>query len=112
AYGEALLLARPESDNIGRRRACAIVTAHEMAHQWFGDLVTTAWWDDIWLNEAFASWMENKIVGEWKPDWHIDVTKVDDRLFAMGEDSLVSTRQIRQPIESNNDIGNAFDGIT
>ncbi|HEV8038709.1 MAG TPA: M1 family metallopeptidase [Bryobacteraceae bacterium] len=111
-YGETLLLSKPEDDTIHRQRECAIVTAHEMAHQWFGDLVTTAWWDDIWLNEAFASWMENKIVGEWKPEWHIDVTVVNDRLFAMGEDSLISTRKIRQPIESNDDIANAFDGIT
>jgi len=111
-YGETLLLSKPEDDTIARRRECAIVTAHEMAHQWFGDLVTTAWWDDIWLNEAFASWMENKIVAEWKPEWHIDATMVNDRLFAMGEDSLISTRKIRQPIESNDDIANAFDGIT
>jgi alanyl aminopeptidase len=111
-YGETTLLAKPEEDTINRQRGCAIVTAHEMAHQWFGDLVTTAWWDDIWLNEAFATWMENKIVSEWKPEWHIDVTVVNDRLFAMREDSLVATRKIRQPIESNNDIANAFDGIT
>src|SRR5580704_11712392 len=111
-YGETLLLSKPGDDTIHRQRECAIVTAHEMAHQWFGDLVTTAWWDDIWLNEAFASWMENKIVGEWKPDWHIDVTMVNDRLYAMKVDSLVSTRRIRQPIESNDDIANAFDGIT
>jgi len=111
-YGETTLLSKPEDDSINRQRECAIVTAHEMAHQWFGDLVTTAWWDDIWLNEAFASWMENKIVAEWKPEWHIDVTAVNDRLFAMKEDNLVSTRKIRQPIESNDDIANAFDGIT
>jgi alanyl aminopeptidase len=111
-YGESLLLSKSEDDTLNRQRECAIVTAHEMAHQWFGDLVTTAWWDDIWLNEAFASWMENKIVEEWKPDWHIDVTVVDDRLGAMRRDSLVSTRKIRQPIESNDDIANAFDGIT
>jgi alanyl aminopeptidase len=111
-YGESLLLSKSEDDTLNRQRECAIVTAHEMAHQWFGDLVTTAWWDDIWLNEAFASWMENKIVGQWKPDWHVDVTVVNDRLGAMREDSLVSTRKIRQPIESNDDIANAFDGIT
>lgn len=111
-YGETTLLSNPATDSIERQRGCAIVTAHEMAHQWFGDLVTTAWWDDIWLNEAFASWMENKIVAEWKPDWHIDVTEVNDRLYAMKKDSLVSTRKIRQPIESNDDIANAFDSIT
>jgi cytosol alanyl aminopeptidase len=111
-YGETTLLAKPDEDSINRQRGCAIVTAHEMAHQWFGDLVTTAWWDDIWLNEAFATWMENKIVREWKPEWHIDVTVINDRLFAMREDSLVATRKIRQPIESNDDIANAFDGIT
>ena len=51
-----------------------------MAHQWFGDLVTTAWWNDTWLNEAFATWMESKIPGEWQPGWHLDVTVVNARL--------------------------------
>jgi len=111
-YGETALLAKPELDTIHRQRECAIVVAHEMAHQWFGDLVTTAWWNDIWLNEAFATWMENKIVGEWKPAWRMDVTSVNDRLGAMHQDTLVSTRKIRQPIESNDDIANAFDDIT
>ncbi|MBZ5627009.1 MAG: M1 family metallopeptidase [Acidobacteriia bacterium] len=111
-YSEGLLLAKPDKDTINRQRSSAIVTAHEMAHQWFGDLVTTAWWDDIWLNEAFATWMEGKIVGEWKPEWHIDTTEVNDRLLAMGTDSLVNTRKIRQPIASDNDIANAFDSIT
>ena len=111
-YSEGLLLSKPENDTIGRQRGCAQTTAHEMAHQWFGDLVTTAWWDDIWLNEAFATWMEGKIVAAWKPEWHIDTTEVNDRLGAMGTDSLVTTRRIRQPIESNDDIANAFDDIT
>ncbi|HEV2687540.1 MAG TPA: M1 family metallopeptidase [Bryobacteraceae bacterium] len=111
-YGETLLLSKPEQDTINRQRGMATVAAHEMAHQWFGDLVTTAWWDDIWLNEAFATWMERKIAGEWKPEWHIDVTAVNSRLGAMREDSLVSARKIRQPIEANDDIANAFDGIT
>jgi len=111
-YGEGLFLSKPETDSINRQRSCAAVAAHEMAHQWFGDLVTTAWWDDIWLNEAFATWMEGKIVREWKPDWHIDTTEVNDRLFAMGEDSLTTSRRIRQPIESDHDIANAFDAIT
>lgn len=111
-YPESSLLSKPEEDTINRQRGFATVAAHEMAHQWFGDLVTTAWWDDIWLNEAFATWMENKIVAAWKPDWKMEVSAVNSRLGAMRQDSLVSTRKIRQPIESNNDIANAFDGIT
>ena len=51
-----------------------------MAHQWFGDLVTTAWWNDIWLNEAFATWMETKIVNQWQPDWDIDTVRCEDKL--------------------------------
>jgi len=111
-YGSTLLLAKPGEDSIDRQRQMATVAAHEMAHQWFGDLVTTAWWNDIWLNEAFATWMERKVVGEWKPDWHEDVSAVNARLGAMRDDSLVSARKIRQPIDSNDDIANAFDGIT
>ena len=111
-YGQSLFLSKPENDSIDRQRQCAIVAAHEMAHQWFGDLVTTSWWNDIWLNEAFATWMENKIVEQWKPEWNTDVTAVDDRLGAMHLDTLISARKIRQPITSDNDIANAFDGIT
>ncbi|MBV8820052.1 MAG: M1 family metallopeptidase, partial [Acidobacteriaceae bacterium] len=111
-YGQSLLLSKPENDSYSRKKTCAVVVAHEMSHQWFGDSVTTAWWNDIWLNEAFATWMENKMVAEWKPEWNIDVTQVESRLGAMGIDSLVSSRKIRQPIASNDDIANAFDGIT
>ena len=111
-YGAAEMLSKPEAATAQFKRDCAVFSAHEMSHQWFGDLVTTAWWDDIWLNEAFATWMENKIPGEWKPDWKMDVTEVRDRLDAMELDDLVSSRRIRQPIESNDDIANAFDGIT
>lgn len=111
-YGESMLLAKPADDTINHRREMATLCAHEMAHQWFGDLVTTAWWDDTWLNEAFATWMENKIPGEWKPEWGMDVTIVRDRLGAMRLDELSSARKVRQPIETNDDIANAFDDIT
>ena len=88
------------------------MAAHELAHQWFGDLVTTAWWDDIWLNEAFATWMEQKMIAEWKPEWKTRVGDVGAKLGAEDEDSLVRARKIRQPIETKDDISNAFDGIT
>ena len=111
-FGETMILAKPDEESIGHRRGYASVAAHEFAHQWFGDLVTTAWWDDLWLNEAFASWMGDKIVDRMKPEWKIKVDEVSGRSWVMYQDSLVSARKIRQPIESKHDIANAFDGIT
>jgi len=111
-YVSTLLLSKPADETIRFRRSYASVCAHETAHQWFGDLVTMAWWDDVWLNESFATWMASKIIGRWKPDWGSRVARVGTRSFAMDVDSLVAARRIRQPIESNDDIDNAFDGIT
>src|SRR5664279_2797220 len=111
-YASNLLLAKPSDETIGFRRAYASVCAHETAHQWFGDYVTTAWWNDIWLNEAFATWMGSKIVDRWKPEWAWAVQRASARTGAMDQDSLVTARRIRQPIEGNDDIVSAFDGIT
>ncbi len=111
-FGRDLLLARPGEDSLERRRRYAVFCAHEIAHQWFGDLVTMAWWDDTWLNESFASWMENKIVGPWKPEWNLDAARVDERAKAMSRDSFASARKIHQPIASSDDIASAFDRIT
>jgi len=111
-YAQTILLSDPAQDTIDRQRLFASVAAHEMAHQWFGDLVTTAWWDDIWLNEAFASWMSSKVIRHWKPDWNTKLDEQNTRSGAMEQDTLVSARQIRQPIENIGDITNAFDTIT
>lgn len=111
-YAQTIILAKPEFDTTNRQRGYASVAAHELAHQWFGDLVTTAWWNDIWLNEAFATWMEQKILREWKPEWNTDVSDVTSKLYAEGQDSLVNARKIRQEIQTKDDISNAFDGIT
>ncbi|MDQ2843834.1 MAG: M1 family metallopeptidase [Acidobacteriota bacterium] len=111
-YAQTILLANPERDTTARQRGYASVAAHELAHQWFGDLVTTAWWNDIWLNEAFATWMEQKLIAEWKPEWQTRVADVDSKLGAQNEDTLTSSRKIRQEIKSKDDISNAFDGIT
>ena len=107
-----IILRKPEDDTLQRQHEWVSVCAHEMAHQWFGDLVTTAWWDDIWLNEGFASWMANKIVTEYHPEWQMNIGELNGYQGAMDNDSLVSARQVRQPIKSNDDIANAFDGIT
>ncbi|HJU07673.1 MAG TPA: M1 family metallopeptidase [Rhodanobacteraceae bacterium] len=88
------------------------VEAHELAHQWTGDTVTLAWWNDIWLNEAFATWMQQKVEGEIHPDWHAQLDRIEGGEGAMQNDSLVSARMIRQPITGNGDIQTAFDGIT
>ena len=111
-YAQNIILANPERDTTNRQREYASVAAHELAHQWFGDLVTTAWWNDIWLNEAFATWMEQKLLAEWKPEWKTRVEDVDSKLGAEEEDSLISARKIRQEIQSKDDISNAFDAIT
>jgi len=88
------------------------VASHELAHQWFGDLVTMAYWDDIWLNEGFASWMGRKITSRFEPAWHEDQGEFNTRDSALDNDSLVTARQIRQPIVRQDDIFTAFDRIT
>ncbi len=109
---QTLYLAKPEEQSIQFKRAFASVTAHEIGHMWFGDMVTLAWWDDTWLNEAFASWIGSKIIEQWKPEWFHGSSVVNERNFSMGADSLSTGRKIRQPIESLHDIVNAFDSIT
>ncbi|MEE7566426.1 M1 family peptidase, partial [Xanthomonas sp. Kuri4-3] len=88
------------------------VTAHELAHQWTGDTVTMAWWNDLWLNEAFATWMQQKVTMKLRPDYRADLDRIAGAQHAMDNDSLVSARKIRQPITGNGDIETAFDGIT
>ncbi len=88
------------------------VTAHELAHQWTGDTVTMEWWNDIWLNEAFATWMQQKVTMQVHPEYRADLDRVRGAEGAMDSDALVSARSIRQPITGNGDILTAFDGIT
>jgi alanyl aminopeptidase len=111
-FREWLLLVDEENASEGQKRAFASVMAHELAHMWFGNLVTMPWWDDIWLNEAFATWMASKVVREVYPDNEAAISHVEGSFGAMRSDMLTSARQIRQPIESSHDIRNAFDRIT
>ena len=88
------------------------ITAHEIAHMWFGDYVTMAWWNDLWLNESFASWMASKITAELRPDWPRGGWRSRQRSKAMEFDRLQSARVIRQPVTEYGDVRAAFDSIT
>jgi alanyl aminopeptidase len=110
-YDEYLLLLDDDA-SIDQRRAYTSVHAHELAHMWFGNLVTPRWWNDIWLNESFASWMDNKTSNIYWPEGEFDRETLKGALSAMDGDSLAAARQIREPVERNEDIGTAFDSIT
>jgi aminopeptidase N len=109
-YRETLLLAAPDA-SVGVRKAIAAVLAHEIAHQWFGDLVTMQWWDDIWLNEGFANWMMSKPLKEWRPDWKVELDEVSDNHKAMNLDALRATRTIRSKASTPAEISELFDPI-
>jgi alanyl aminopeptidase len=110
-FRDWLLLIDPDSA-ANYVRGSFNVTAHELAHQWTGDTVTMEWWDDLWLNEAFATWMQQKVTQKVHPEYRADLDRVRGAQGAMNGDSLVTTRKIRQPITGNGDIETAFDGIT
>ncbi|ESQ89190.1 hypothetical protein ABENE_14555 [Asticcacaulis benevestitus DSM 16100 = ATCC BAA-896] len=110
-YGDNILLL-PEGASTTQKQEFGMVVAHELSHQWFGDYVTPAWWDDIWLNESFANWMGYRIGNEWRPELNIGVGAVEEGFDAMGSDALKVGRPIHQPITRNGDIDSAFDGIT
>ncbi len=110
-FREELLLIGSKP-SVRARRAEASVIAHELAHQWFGDLVTMAWWDDTWLNEGFATWMQTKAMGELDKDFHANEEATVSAERVKDADGLASARAIRQPVASSEEAMESFDGIT
>jgi len=110
-FREILLQIDEKHASIDLKKTIASVIAHEMAHQWFGDLVTMQWWDDIWLNEGFATWMSSKPVEAWKPEWNFNLDDVSQAGGTMNTDSLANTRPIHQAADTPAQIQELFDGI-
>jgi len=110
-FREVILLIDEKQGSVELKKEIASVIAHEMAHQWFGDLVTMKWWDDIWLNEGFATWMSSKPIQAWKPEWNFNLDDVSDTDRTLNTDSLANTRPIHQAAETPGQIQELFDGI-
>ena len=111
-FRETLLLLDPATASLPERKRAAEVIAHELAHMWYGDLVTMAWWDDLWLNEAFATWMAYRVVDDWKPEWRMWHGFEHDRASALALDALTSTHPIYAPVRSVAEATENFDLIT
>src|SRR5947207_9048300 len=121
-YFESALLFDPTKSSAATKQRIYQVIAHETAHQWFGDLVTMAWWDNLWLNEGFASWMGSKCSARFNPDWEIWMARSIQRdptrrsgiakEVAMEGDARSTTHPIQQPIANEAEANSAFDDIT
>jgi aminopeptidase N len=111
-YRESALLADSRSASVETRKRISSILAHEIAHQWFGNLVTMQWWDDLWLNEGFATWMASKPLAAIHPDWNVNVDEALENQRALDLDMLHSTRPIHAEVRTPSEIDEIFDTIT
>ena len=111
-FREVALLLDPATAPLAVQKRVAEVITHELAHQWFGNLVTMVWWDDLWLNEAFATWMAYKIVDAWRPEWRIWMDFEGGKGAALVLDALRSAHPIRADVNNAEEAGESFDAIT
>lgn len=110
-YREAYLTLDPDNTPLRQKQVVATVIAHELAHQWFGDLVTMKWWDDLWLNESFANMMEYVAIDAIEPDWHIwELFQTDDVSAALNRDATDGVQSVHVQVEDPAEIDALFDG--
>jgi aminopeptidase N len=110
-YRETDLLIDAKTAAIPAKKRVAEVVAHEMAHQWFGDMVTMQWWDNLWLNEGFATWMETKPIAKWHPEWNFPQDDAQGLDQTLNLDAQATTRTIRATANTPGEINEMFDGI-
>jgi cytosol alanyl aminopeptidase len=110
-FRDSLLLLEPGRATASQKRSLATVMAHELAHLWFGDMVTMEWWDDLWLNESFASWMGDKVTQQAFPELNADVQSIEAIQGAMVTDARLSTRAIRQPVTAASNLLQSADNL-
>ncbi len=111
-YNDTALLYDPAASSQRTKERVFEVIAHEIAHQWFGNLVTMAWWDNLWLNEGFASWMGTKATDRFNPEWQTWLRASGDKEWAMSLDARATTHPVQQPVATEEAVTDAFDEIT